>query len=95
MRFIHDEAWLYFPLLRAALEMEPFIAFGHSVGGCMAAACAAMYPDAGVALITMSAQAWVDQGAAPPRAARAARTAAPAYAAAANAGTFEPAHHAA
>lgn len=61
-RFIHDEAALYFPLLRAALGIDRFVAFGHSVGGVMAAACAAMYPGDCAALITVSAQAWVDQG---------------------------------
>lgn len=62
MRFIHDEARLYFPLVRAALGIERFVAFGYSVGGGMAASCAAMYADDCEALITMSAQAQVDQG---------------------------------
>jgi len=62
IHFIRDEARLYFPLLRSALAIGRFVAFGYSVGGGIAVQCAAMYADACEALITMSAQAWVDQG---------------------------------
>ncbi|MBO3275687.1 alpha/beta fold hydrolase [Pseudomonas schmalbachii] len=58
--FIRDEAQRYFPLLRESLDLGHFIAFGHSVGGAMAATCASLYPHACLALITESAQAFVE-----------------------------------
>lgn len=58
--FIHDEAHGGFRHLREALSLDAFIAFGHSVGGGMAVACAAAYPDACRALIAESAQAFVE-----------------------------------
>ena len=58
--FIHAEARDGFGHVRAALSLDAFIAFGHSVGGGMAVACAAQYPDACRALITVSAQAFVE-----------------------------------
>ena len=61
-RFIRDEAEQVFPLLCAALALERVIPFGYSVGGAMAASCAALYPDSCDALITLSAQAFVDAG---------------------------------
>lgn len=57
--FIQEEAQRFFPLLRAQLKFDRFIAFGHSVGGGIAAYCAAMYPSC-EALITESAQAFVE-----------------------------------
>lgn len=62
INFIQDEARLYFPLLREALGIGRFVAFGYSVGGGMAAACASTYSEDCTALITMSAQAMVDEG---------------------------------
>ncbi|MTV37185.1 alpha/beta fold hydrolase [Duganella radicis] len=62
IHFIEDEARLYFPLLRNALNIGRFVAFGYSVGGGMAASCASLYADDCDALITMSAQAQVDRG---------------------------------
>ncbi|AIF48688.1 alpha/beta fold hydrolase [Dyella japonica] len=58
--FIHDEASGDFRALRDALGIRAFVAFGHSVGGGMAVACAATYPDDCIALITESAQAFVE-----------------------------------
>lgn len=58
--FIHEEAQTFFPLLRQSLGIEKFIALGHSVGGAMAALCAAEFPRECRALITESAQAFVE-----------------------------------
>lgn len=58
--FIHDEARVDFRNVRDQLGIRDFIAFGHSVGGGMAVACAAEYPDDCAALITESAQAFVE-----------------------------------
>jgi pimeloyl-ACP methyl ester carboxylesterase len=60
-RFVHDEAQGGFRALREALELEAFVAFGHSVGGGMAVATAAAYPAACRALVTESAQAFVEE----------------------------------
>lgn len=58
--FIRREAETYFPLLREQLGIGDFIAFGHSVGGAMAAHCAAAFPTTCRALITESAQAFIE-----------------------------------
>ncbi|MCY1275611.1 2-succinyl-6-hydroxy-2,4-cyclohexadiene-1-carboxylate synthase [compost metagenome] len=58
--FIRAEAERFFPLLREQLDIASFIAFGHSVGGAMAATCATLYPQACRALVTESAQAFVE-----------------------------------
>ncbi|MEE1924424.1 alpha/beta hydrolase [Pseudomonas sp. 148P] len=60
LSFIGDEADSVFPLLREALGIERFIAFGHSVGGAMASVCAARHGQDCVALVTESAQAFVE-----------------------------------
>lgn len=60
LNFIRDEAEYGFAHLKAALQIEQFVAFGHSVGGAMAAACASLYPAHCSALITVSAQAFVE-----------------------------------
>lgn len=60
LHFIGDEAAQFFAHLKAALGIERFIAFGHSVGGAMAAACASRYGESCTALITVSAQAFVE-----------------------------------
>jgi pimeloyl-ACP methyl ester carboxylesterase len=59
-RFIRDEAECFFPLLRQQWQIDRFVAFGHSVGGAMAATCAALYPHSCQSLITESAQAFVE-----------------------------------
>jgi len=58
--FVEDEARDSFPILKAALGLDRFIAFGHSVGGGMAAFCAKHLPAHCLALITESAQAFVE-----------------------------------
>jgi pimeloyl-ACP methyl ester carboxylesterase len=58
--FIRGEANGAFSSLIEHLNLNQFILFGHSVGGGMAVACAARYPDRCKALITESAQALVE-----------------------------------
>ena len=58
--FVHDEATGSFAAMKQALQLDRFVAFGHSVGGGMAVACAAAYPQACAALVTESAQAFVE-----------------------------------
>ena len=59
--FITDEAPAAVPALRAQLGLDTFVAFGHSVGGGMAVGCAARFPEQVVALVTESAQAFVEE----------------------------------
>lgn len=58
--FIAAEASIAFPALRAQLGIDRFVAFGHSVGGGMAVHCAARFGESCDALITESAQAFVE-----------------------------------
>lgn len=58
--FIREEASTFFPVLREQLGIDNFIAMGHSVGGAMAALCAATFPRECRALVTESAQAFVE-----------------------------------
>lgn len=58
--FIREEAEDWFPRVRDALGLDEFVAAGHSVGGVMAAHCAAALPAACRALVTESAQAFVE-----------------------------------
>lgn len=58
--FIRDEAETSIPQLRKQLGLGILIPFGHSVGGGMAVATAARHPDICEALITESAQAFVE-----------------------------------
>ncbi len=58
--FIHDEARAAFVSVRQQLDIRAFVAFGHSVGGGMAAGCAAAHAADCVALITESSQAFVE-----------------------------------
>ncbi len=60
LRFIHDEAQGGFRDLCEALALERFIVFGHSVGGGMAAACAASAPLNCAGLVTESAQVFAE-----------------------------------
>ncbi|MDD2056861.1 alpha/beta hydrolase [Pseudomonas sp. GD03860] len=60
LTFIRDEAEHCFRHLKVALQIERFVALGHSVGGAMAAACASLYPRECSALITVAAQAFVE-----------------------------------
>ncbi|MNO56908.1 acyl-CoA esterase [compost metagenome] len=61
LHFIRDEAERFFALLKTQLQIERFVAFGHSVGGAMAATCAALYSQYCAAVITVAAQAFVEQ----------------------------------
>lgn len=58
--FIGDEARGGFQALRRELGIDRFIAFGHSVGGCMAICAAAANPADCVALLSVSAQSFVE-----------------------------------
>ncbi|MBM7060302.1 alpha/beta hydrolase [Pseudomonas sp. UL073] len=60
LTFIQDEASGSFRALCQQLGLEQFVVMGHSVGGGMAVGCAAAHPQACQALITESAQAFVD-----------------------------------
>ena len=60
MDFIAAEAEAVFPALCAELGIDRFVAFGHSVGGGMAVHCAASFAESCDALITESAQAFVE-----------------------------------
>lgn len=59
--FIRDEAERFFPCLLEALQIERFVALGHSVSGAMAATCASVHQQRCAALITVSAQAFVEE----------------------------------
>jgi pimeloyl-ACP methyl ester carboxylesterase len=59
--FMREEARLSLPALRETLGLKRLIPFGHSVGGAMATGVAARLSEACEALITVSAQAFVEQ----------------------------------
>lgn len=58
--FVGTEADTDFTAVKEALGIERFVLFGHSVGGGMSVNCAARFGDACVALITVSAQAFLE-----------------------------------
>jgi pimeloyl-ACP methyl ester carboxylesterase len=58
--FIHAEAETVIPQLCEALGLEFIIPFGHSVGGAMAVCTAARWPERCRALISESAQSFVE-----------------------------------
>ena len=58
--FIGDEARTGFRRVREALGIGPFVAFGHSIGGGMAVACAAAWPGDCRAVVSLSAQAFTE-----------------------------------
>ncbi|MFQ6573930.1 alpha/beta fold hydrolase [Pseudomonas sp. UM16] len=58
--FVENEALGGFQALREQLDFNPFVVFGHSVGGGMAVGCAVAYPQACQQVITESAQAFVE-----------------------------------
>lgn len=58
--FVRHEARSTVPALRDALGMDQMILFGHSVGGAMAIVTAALFPDATAAVITESAQVFIE-----------------------------------
>ena len=59
--FVAQEAQGAFAALLHGLGLERFVVLGHSVGGGMAAHVAAAYPQHCVALVTESAQTWVEE----------------------------------
>lgn len=59
--FVTEEAEIYFPAIRSALEIGRFVVFGHSVGGAMAVMIAALHGDGCDGLVTESAQAFVEE----------------------------------
>ncbi|MEK6347996.1 MAG: alpha/beta fold hydrolase [Burkholderia sp.] len=58
--FIHAEARDALPALQQAFGFTRFVVLGHSIGGAMAAACAAAHPAQCEALVTLSAQAFAE-----------------------------------
>jgi len=60
LTFIRDEAETLVPRLCDALGLGTIVPFGHSVGGGMAIATAARWPDRCAALVTESAQSFVE-----------------------------------
>lgn len=58
--FIEAEATESFPLVKKSLGFNEFIAFGHSVGGAIAITCASHQQKSCIAVITESAQAFVE-----------------------------------
>ncbi|MCE9567139.1 MAG: alpha/beta hydrolase [Planctomycetes bacterium] len=58
--FIQDEAEHTFPALRVALGVKDFTLFGHSVGGAMALTIASKAGDSCRAVVSESAQAFVE-----------------------------------
>lgn len=58
--FVREEARTGLPLVRTRLQIERMILLGHSVGGGMAVAAGAAFPHETEAVITLSAQAFVE-----------------------------------
>jgi Predicted hydrolases or acyltransferases (alpha/beta hydrolase superfamily) len=58
--FVRDEARTTVPTLLDALSVGKFIACGHSVGGGMAVETAAAFPDTCTGVVTIAAQAFVE-----------------------------------
>lgn len=59
-QFILEEAQVYFPAVAQALALNSYVLFGHSVGGGMALSVASLHPDQCKAVISESAQAFVE-----------------------------------
>jgi pimeloyl-ACP methyl ester carboxylesterase len=59
--FVAEESSLFLPALREQLQVDRFVALGHSVGGGMAIEAAARYPADCEALVTIAAQVFVEQ----------------------------------
>ncbi|MBD3587660.1 MULTISPECIES: alpha/beta fold hydrolase [Salinimonas] len=60
INFIEEEADVYFPQVKKALELGRFIILGHSVGGGMAVNIAANEKDC-LGAVTISAQAFIEE----------------------------------
>jgi pimeloyl-ACP methyl ester carboxylesterase len=61
LRFIAEEAEIFLPAITAALGIIQAIPFGHSVGGCMAIVWAGLLGEKCPALVSESAQAFVEE----------------------------------
>lgn len=61
MSFIRDEAERAFPELREALGLEDYVLFGHSVGGVMSLLVAATGREPVIAVVSESAQPFVEE----------------------------------
>lgn len=61
MNFISDESEVSLPAIFNQLKLNDFIIFGHSVGGAMAVVCAGKFGDRCKAVITESAQSFVEE----------------------------------
>lgn len=59
--FIADEAKLYLPAIAAALGLQAYVLLGHSVGGGMAFTNAAHQQEQCLAVISVAAQAFVEE----------------------------------
>lgn len=59
-RFILEEAQVYFPEVAQALSLDSYVLFGHSVGGGMALSIASLHRSHCKAVISESAQAFVE-----------------------------------
>ena len=60
IRFISEEAEICFPAIRQSLGLGRFVVMGHSVGGSMAVVCAGCLARDCDAVVTESAQAFVE-----------------------------------
>jgi pimeloyl-ACP methyl ester carboxylesterase len=60
VNFIREEAEIVFPMLLRRLGVSRCVVLGHSVGGAMALAAAALHGEACEAVVTESAQTFVD-----------------------------------
>jgi pimeloyl-ACP methyl ester carboxylesterase len=60
LTFIRDEAAIAVPRLCEALGLAAIVPFGHSVGGGMAIATASRWPERCIAVVTESAQSFVE-----------------------------------
>ena len=58
--FIENEAASFLPILQKRLGFSRFMACGHSIGGAMAVEAAAQFPEQCRAVVTMGAQAFVE-----------------------------------
>jgi pimeloyl-ACP methyl ester carboxylesterase len=60
VRFVSEEAEIWVSLILSELRLSQFVAMGHSVGGSMAVVAAARFPQHCQAVITESAQPYVE-----------------------------------
>lgn len=61
LTFIRDEAEVHFPALRRALGLGEYVLFGHSVGGVMSLLAAATGREPVIAVVSESAQPFVEE----------------------------------